>query len=342
MPWAPPIYIDNHKTYHADTCIPLKKAAEKGSITFYGVKRGNYPGIELPNNALPGINNIGYWDITSQQDWGLTWHRNEGIEFTFLENGTLHFDISGKEASTLRANDLTITRPWQPHRLGDPSVSASRLYWVILDVGVRRPHQEWKWPSWIILDEEDLQELTYMLRKNEEPVWHANSEFSDCFRNIKDSLIQVIEGGSISKLAIQINELLILIHEMFGYRKIPLNHNLMSANRNVELFLKEIKHNLSEPWTLETMAASCGMGITRFTHYCVKIENMTPIQYLNNLRLEKAAGLLTETNRKIIDIAFDCGFNSSQYFSNVFKQHYNASPALYRKNKKSSFEKYAV
>ncbi len=335
--WTAPIYIDNSQTYHADECVPLKEAAEAGALKLCSVKRGNYPGVQLPEKALPGINSIGYWDITEMQDWGLDWHRNEGIEFTFLENGTLPFDFSSSaDGYTLKPNDLTITRPWQPHRVGNPNVRISKLYWIILDVGVRRPHQEWNWPSWIILSEDDLEELTYMFRKNEEPIWHTDELFLKCFKDIGKSVDALIDGGSPSKLAIHINELLLLIYEMFRQRKIPLNKNLMSANRNVELFLNEIKQNLSEPWTLETMAESCGMGITRFIHYCVKIVNMTPMQYVNKLRLEKAAELLAEeAERKIIDIAFDCGFNSSQYFASIFKQHFKVSPSEYKRQQVS-------
>ncbi|TFG60616.1 MAG: AraC family transcriptional regulator [Spirochaetales bacterium] len=172
-----------------------------------------------------------------------------------------------------------------------------------------------------------------MMRKNEEPVWHTSTDILHCFHSIGKSLAQVIEGGSPSKLGIHINELFLLIYEMFQYRKIPLNRSLTSTIRNVELFLNEIGHNLSEPWTLETMSEACGVGITRFVHYCIKIKNMTPMQYLNKIRLEKAAELLGHgRNEKILDIALQCGFNSSQYFSTIFKQHFHETPSGYKKN----------
>ncbi|TFG60410.1 MAG: AraC family transcriptional regulator, partial [Spirochaetales bacterium] len=202
MPFNSPIFIDHNKTYKADTCTPLKNAAKEGLINFIGVKRGLYPGMELPENHLPGINSIGIWDITEPQDWGLDWHRNEGIELTFLENGTLPFEVTSNRKHLLEPNDLTITRPWQTHRVGVPNVGVSRLYWIILDVGVRRPHQEWKWPNWIILSDDDLQHLTHMMRKNEEPVWHTSTDILHCFHSIGKSLAQVIEGGSPSKLGI--------------------------------------------------------------------------------------------------------------------------------------------
>ena len=104
----------------------------------------NWPG------TLSGLKTVGFWDADHDQAWGLDWHRNEGLELTFLETGTLAFSVDATRCQ-LHPNDLTITRPWQPHRVGNPAVSAGRLHWLILDLGVRRPHQTWQWPKWLIL-----------------------------------------------------------------------------------------------------------------------------------------------------------------------------------------------
>ena len=54
-------------------------------------------------------------------------------------------------------------------------------------------------------------------------------------------------------------------------------------------------------------------------------------KYILQLRLEYAAHLLiNEPERSIIQIAFDCGFGSSAYFSDRFRQHYGMSPTDYR------------
>ena len=48
------------------------------------------------------------------------------------------------------------------------------------------------------------------------------------------------------------------------------------------------------------------------------------------LRLEAARGLLEKTSRPVTDIAFEVGFNSSQYFSTVFLQYTGLTPTGYR------------
>ena len=78
-----------------------------------------------------GIRTVGRWDARHDQRWGLDWHRNEGIELTLLSRGRLAFATDAGE-QVLRPGDLTVTRPWQRHRVGAPFVTPGRLHWLIL------------------------------------------------------------------------------------------------------------------------------------------------------------------------------------------------------------------
>ena len=63
-----------------------------------------------------------------------------------------------------------------------------------------------------------------------------------------------------------------------------------------------------------------------------KLTGSTPMEYLFRMRMERAKTLLRETDIKIIDIAFDCGYGTSQYFANTFKQATGATPSEYRRH----------
>ncbi len=333
MPSHPPIFKDHGTTYRADGCTPLEQAVERGDVYFKALARGHYPGDRLPRATLPGLKSVGFWDAVGPQEWGLDWHRNEGIELTFLETGALPFAVDG-HAWPMRAGDLTFTRPWQSHRVGDPKVTAGRLFWVILDVGVRRPNQPWRWPSWMILSKEDLDRLTDLLRHNEQPVWPANTEISHCFQQIQRLLEGRFATGVQSRLAVCLNELFLALAETLHEQRIPLNPTLSSARRTVEMFLDDLGKNLehlSLPWTVASMAEQCGLGVTAFTHYCRHVTNMTPMQFLATRRTERAAQLLVERPADpIIEIALACGFQSSQYFATVFRKQYGSTPRAYR------------
>jgi hypothetical protein len=51
---------------------------------------------------------VGYWDARSNQTWGLDWHRNEGIELTYLARGKIAFAVD-------KTDFQLITRPSDRH-----------------------------------------------------------------------------------------------------------------------------------------------------------------------------------------------------------------------------------
>ncbi len=233
-------FIDTDgRIYRADSCIPLEKAWEKGDVELNTFARGTYPGNRLKKEDIPGIKSIGYWNARKAQDWGLEWHKNEGIEICFLESGSLEFLI-GDACYELEPHDMTITRPWLSHKLGNPTVGPSRLHWIILDVSVRNPHQEWLWPHWIILNEPDLDDLTRFLRQNEQPVWKTNQEIFECFSQIGKTVDNSNGGHYDSRFRIYVNTLLMLLLDLFRKGNIELNEGLTETKRSVELFLSEL------------------------------------------------------------------------------------------------------
>ncbi len=302
-------------------------------IEFHALTHGHYPGTSLARGALPGLSSLGFWDARGPQDWGLEPHRNEGIEIVFLETGGMTFTVDGRR-HPLRARHFTVTRPWQLHTLGDPNIGPGRLYWLILDVGVRRPNQEWRWPRWILLADADLAELTRKLRGCEHPVWSATREVVAAFRGLAPCITDIASPGAFSRAVIHLNQLLLAILDALRAQQREHDPALTSRRRTVELFLRDLESNpvaLEEPWTLAGMARHCGMGVTAFTEHCHAITNTSPVEHLNRARLDHAARLLrARPLRPITEIALAAGFGSSQYFATRFRLRFGCSPRDYR------------
>jgi len=315
--------------YHADTCLPLIDAAKRKKITFKALSRLSYPGDELDGNTI-GLNSIGYWDANEPQDWGLDWHRNEGIEFHFLESGTMPYAQENKEV-ILKPNYMTITRPWEAHKVGNPYIGMGKFYWVIIDLGVRRPHQDWVWPDWITLTPSDLARLTTILRQNKKSIVKTNSLIRDCFLRINKAIDTDVKGSNASRLRLLINYLLILLLDLMDTDDVVLDESLTDSSRSVKYFLSELDKKLSENWTIELMAQSAGVGVTRFTYHCKQLTNLTPMRYLTMKRLDLSKKMLQENKElSIAEIAYMCGFATSQYFATVFKKYEKCSPNEYR------------
>ena len=322
-------YIAEGIVYHADTCLPLVDAVAREKVNFKALARYTYPGDRLTDETL-GLNSIGYWDAKEPQDWGLDWHRNEGIEIHFLESGIMPYSHEG-EKTELLPNFLTITRPWEAHKVGGPEIGMGKFYWVILDLGIRRPHQDWVWPEWIMLTKDDLRRLTKMLRQNDRWLWKTDARMKRCFEEIGKAVDSDNSGSNSSKIRLLVNQLLLLLLDLLDSNKVTLDESLTDSSRSVKLFLDELDQKLSESWTIESMAESAGVGTTRFTYHCRRLTNATPIRYLMMRRITMAKRLLVEHNDfSIAEVAYSCGFATSQYFATVFKKQEKCSPLEYR------------
>ncbi|WP_262246035.1 hypothetical protein [Parapedobacter soli] len=74
---------DFKKIYTPDRCDPLIQAASTGQLCMKGLRRYDYPGVDLPDFVLPGVCSMGYWDAKTAQDWGWTG--------TGMKEWSLHF-----------------------------------------------------------------------------------------------------------------------------------------------------------------------------------------------------------------------------------------------------------
>jgi AraC family cel operon transcriptional repressor len=61
-----------------------------------------------------------------------------------------------------------------------------------------------------------------------------------------------------------------------------------------------------------------------------KYLHLTPVQFINDLRLSHAANLLINTNLDILSISLDSGFDNLSHFYHLFQQKYGKSPKIYR------------
>ena len=142
--------------------------------------------------------------------------------------------------------------------------------------------------------------MTDVLRHNEQAVWRAGGEIRRAFERIGRAVRTDRDGSNVSRLTAYLNELFVLLLDMFHDQRVVLNASLSSTVRTVELFLNELRENAAnsaQPWSVPEMARQCGLGATHFIHHCKQVTNMTPAQYLNQCRIETAAKLLVDEPR---------------------------------------------
>jgi AraC-like DNA-binding protein len=86
-----------------------------------------------------------------------------------------------------------------------------------------------------------------------------------------------------------------------------------------------------EPIDVATIAASAGLSTAHFSREFRQAFGEPPHQYLLTRRMERAAALLCNTDRSVIDICLSVGLQSVGSFTSSFSRTFGMSPTAYRK-----------
>ena len=103
----------------------------------------------------------------------------------------------------------------------------------------------------------------------------------------------------------------------------------------VAFALSQIKENYADRITLEDMARRCSVSVSHLSKIFKAETGLGFSDYLSTLRLERAEVLLRDNkDLSVTEVAFACGFNDSNYFSDKFKKHFGMSPLKFKKKAK--------
>lgn len=87
-----------------------------------------------------------------------------------------------------------------------------------------------------------------------------------------------------------------------------------------------------ESHTLENLSMEIGINKYRLCREFSKAFNISPLKYLNHVRIEKAKELLIETNDTIVSIGESVGIENTTHFINLFKKETGDTPLKYRQS----------
>ena len=96
------------------------------------------------------------------------------------------------------------------------------------------------------------------------------------------------------------------------------------------------ENNYKEQITLHTLSEVSGLDKKYLCRIFKEYTSKSPINYINELRIENACYEMTQRNKNITEAAFDSGFNDLSYFCKTFKIYKGVTPKEY---KKQTFDK---
>jgi AraC-like DNA-binding protein len=154
------------------------------------------------------------------------------------------------------------------------------------------------------------------------------------------------------KLKKEIGNSIMEIHEAKGFQRVfmllqclqqmsvstnytSLTQNFSSSNNNINPAIEKIIdysfNNYLQPITLQQVAEVADMSIPTFCRFFKKNIKKTYFDFLQDLRISHACKLLNNTNKPVLEICYESGYNSWAHFSKQFKHVKQLTPTQYRK-----------
>ena len=96
---------------------------------------------------------------------------------------------------------------------------------------------------------------------------------------------------------------------------------------------REAMHQrLTERWRIDSLAALAGLSPSRFAHLFRGLVGVSPLRYLQRLRLDRARYLLESTSCPIAEVMRSVGYTDASHFSKDFRRRFGAGPREYRRD----------
>ena len=118
---------------------------------------------------------------------------------------------------------------------------------------------------------------------------------------------------------------------LLQYSEKELSPDTKASSEKLKCVLDYIEQYYAEPISISSLANLCYFSDYHFMRFFKKHMNMTCMEYINNLRLEKSVEQFKQGNTSILDVSLSVGFHNLSYFHRAFKKKYHMTPLSFIK-----------
>lgn len=250
-------------------------------------------------------------------------HIHDILEIHVLQHNEARFQLTHKQYDG-KPGDVFLFRPFEPH-------------WNL----VKDPEKPIQWisilfsPSIVRLIPDGYKLLTPFYAMEAISPYIASDE--ECAQTIQTLASQAVneerekKPGWKSKQFIYLLDILIhILRHSLGSRPDQLNEQM---DRSIIKAIEYVLMNFTQKIDMEQLVILTGKQRTFFYKKFKAVTGVTPNQFIHRLRMQAAVYLLSYTDKSVTDIAYECGYDTLQYFITHFRQHYGMSPRKYRKKR---------
>ncbi|WP_330509137.1 AraC family transcriptional regulator [Parablautia intestinalis] len=251
----------------------------------------------------------------------IDWHWHPEVEFVYIKKGTAEFLI-GSNKYTLSAGTGIFINTQIIHRF-ESSESA-----VIPNI---------VFSPLVLAQEESL-----IYQKYIRPVLESCAEcliFSSEIpgqNDILNTLLSIFDMqesedvNEIETVALLLRLWNMIYKEICITEKNPAPHSSAHTQARLQIMMQYIHKNYPQQISLEDIAKTVMLSKSSALSIFNRNLHISPVNYLVNYRLKRAAKLLVTTQNSVSSIARDTGFENIGYFCRRFKKTFGVTPVEYR------------
>ena len=277
----------------------------------------NVAGVAL---GLTLVNRIA--SLRSQSATRITWHSHDCFEMLLLMDGSTAYEFPDNETVDLPGGHFMLIPPGMLHRgLHDVRRPVS-LTGIMFDPLRKGADKHTPFTA------ADLEWINSQFVSGARQARRMSSEL----RSQVNSIPQDFSSMDLSSTSFVVSLRLIVCSILLEAAKQIGCARTFEPKQAVQSAIAFMESHLDETISIETVAEAVHCSRAKFFDLFKDATGMTPNDYWQRLRIDRAQRLLTGSSKSITEIAMECGFSTSQYFSSVFRKYSGVSPSDYRAN----------
>ena len=267
--------------------------------------------LENDKIELPGLEYFGH-SISSKAGLPLDTHIHENcLEIVAVIKGNECYFVEERRFE-LSGGDVFISYVNQPHRSGNAAQGVCEIIWFQINPSVSENFLGLSGLFEDLIKYRLLNIDTHILKTDKEGISYLKKSFENFLKPKTENNIyaQSLFIAFLTKL-------------LFMENKSESNNIL------IEKILRHINENICENIKIEEVCSLFNISLSGFKHKFREYTGMTPRDYINSRKIHKATEMLI-SGINVTETAMALSFNTSDYFSVVFKKYMACSPSQFK------------
>lgn len=280
-------------------------------------------GRELIEHGTPLFPVACYYDNISEME--VPWHWHDELEFLVVKTGTARVSVNGtdymvKQGEGFFINTGVLHGAWREGT--NPCYLHSVVFHPRL-VGGSVDSILWQKYLEPLLSDPCRPCVHFTNR----PGWEETATMA--IEDAWQSCVSEVEGFEFM-VREQLSQLIFLLTKSRSAAGKKPTEKTMREGERIKIMLQYIQRHYDGELTLAKIAESAAVSENECLRCFRSMIGCTPIQYVKQVRIQRAAELLVSTNRRISDIGAECGFQEMSYFAKTFRRLKGCTPSEFR------------